>query len=793
MPASRLFRACDSLRVCLISIGVIGYTHRTMHNSLVKIAIPIFIAWITAPAGARSNSLEKEIRELSPHVFSDENRDLAREMVWQNLKSGLQAANRASSEAWAGIDSRTDWEAFVRPRLNKLEASLGSAFPQKGTLPLDIQITGETEGDGFRIQNVVFQSRPGMWITANLYLPATADPAMPGLILCHSHHRPKEHSELQDMGMTWARHGCLVLVPDHFGHGERRQHPFADAADFSREFPVSRQDYHFRYDTSIQLYLAGESLMGWLVWDLRRGVDFLLAQPGIDPRKIALLGAVAGGGDPAAVAAALDPRIAAAVPFNFGGPQPETRFPLPEDVETTFNYAGGGSWESTRNLRRSAADGFLPWVIVGGIAPRRLVFAHEFNWDRERDPVWKRLKVIHQFFGTSDHLAYTHGKGELRGSPPEASHCTHIGKFHRRLIHESFARWFGITATSETEYSAPRDPAALRCVTPELEKSGVPGRLVDWLPRSLDAAARKNPPTSPELEQLIGSPFPKRESSQRLGASREKLSSGVVVERFRVGSDPGITIPQILLLPAGEAGTAPVVIAVAQDGKEKFLAHRSGEIAALLARGLAVCLPDLRGCGEAGSEDDDRGQRGAATSHSATALMLGDTQFAARLRDVNAVIAALKTRDDIDATRLGIWGESFTEPNAPGDTIAMPRSIDGRPRQSEPLGAMIALWAPYFDPNIRAVSAGGGIAEFRSVLTSQFVLIPHDAVIPGLLRVTDLPGLAASCPAKIRVDRVVDESNRLLPVERVRQLYPRAAGSETTIAEWFSTSLPPNG
>ena len=42
--------------------------------------------------------------------------------------------------------------------------------------------------------------------------------------------------------------------------------------------------------------------------------------------------------------AALDPRIQCLVPFNFGGPQPESRFPLPEDAEWSFNYMGGGSW-----------------------------------------------------------------------------------------------------------------------------------------------------------------------------------------------------------------------------------------------------------------------------------------------------------------------------------------------------------------------------------------------------------------------------------------------------------------
>jgi amino acid transporter len=64
----------------------------------------------------------------------------------------------------------------------------------------------------------------------------------------------------------------------------------------------------------------------------------------------------------------LDARIACVVPFNFGGPQPETVFPLPADADA-FNYAGGGSWESTRNLRLSARDGFLP-AALGRVSAR---------------------------------------------------------------------------------------------------------------------------------------------------------------------------------------------------------------------------------------------------------------------------------------------------------------------------------------------------------------------------------------------------------------------------------------
>ncbi|MCA9204387.1 MAG: acetylxylan esterase, partial [Planctomycetales bacterium] len=306
------------------------------------------------------------------------------------------------------------------------------------------------------VHNILFNSRPGLWISANLYEPVTDDKShvaertRPGILICHSHHTPKTHGELQDMGQMWASRGCVVLVMDQIGHGERQTHAFASEEDFPQSFRVSRQDYYFRYDNGIQFHLAGESLIGQIVYDLRRGVDLLLSRPDVDPQKIVLLGSVAGGGDPVAVTAALDKRIKVVAPFNFGGPQPETRFPLPADAELAFNYLGGGSWESTRNLRRSAADGFAPWAIVGSVAPRGLIYAHEFAWDREHDPVWRRLQQIYAWHSDSDvsndttRLDWVHGYGNVRLSSQEASHCTHIGRHHRERIHQALQRWCGI-------------------------------------------------------------------------------------------------------------------------------------------------------------------------------------------------------------------------------------------------------------------------------------------------------------------------------------------------------------
>lgn len=310
--------------------------------------------------------LAEQIRSLDADVLPIHERTELAPMLERDLHRRHEAANRRDAAAWAQVASREDWERFLTPRLEALRASLG-CFP---SLPVELKTwtTGSVEGDGFQIRKVLFESRPGVLVTANLYLPSPRRDGMPAILIVHSHHNPKTQGELQEMGITWARQGCRVLVMDQLGYGERRQHR-----------PGSRQDYRFRAITGTQLHLIGESLMGWMVWEIGRGIDLLLRQPGVDPEKLILIGAVAGGGDPAAVAAALDARVRCVIPFDFGGPQPETPYPLADDAEESFDYLGRGSWESTRNLRLSGRDGFLPWVIVAAVAPRRLVYAHEFS------------------------------------------------------------------------------------------------------------------------------------------------------------------------------------------------------------------------------------------------------------------------------------------------------------------------------------------------------------------------------------------------------------------------------
>src|SRR5262249_35624483 len=160
--------------------------------------------------------------------------------MWKNATRRMQEANLRESKAFAAVTTKEEWEKYRDVRIQKLKESLGT-FPE---VPKDmkIKVTRTLDGDGFVIQCILFETRPSLWVSPNLYLPKTIPDKMPGILISHSHHTPKTHGELQDMSMTWARSGVAVLVPDHIGYGERRQHDFHTEKDYDKPFRVSRQD-----------------------------------------------------------------------------------------------------------------------------------------------------------------------------------------------------------------------------------------------------------------------------------------------------------------------------------------------------------------------------------------------------------------------------------------------------------------------------------------------------------------------------------------------------------------------
>ena len=720
------------------------------HLCLLIVCVPLVVA--------------ADYQSVDPNAFPKDDprgKALAR-MVSEDSKKRLRDANLRESRAFAELTTKAEWERYRDARIAKLKESLGMWTDA----PKDTRVfvTRTFDGDGYVIQCVVYESRPGFWVVANLYLPAKPPEKMPGIIIAHAHHGGKTGGELQDMGMTWARSGVAVLVPDQIGYGERREHEFNTEKDYDKPFRVSRQDYYFRYNSNLQLSAVGESLMGWMAWDLMRGVDVLLKQKTIDKDRVILLGSVAGGGDPAGVTAALDNRIACVVPFNFGGWQPESS--VLENPDRDFAWFGDGYWESTRGLKNGARDGFAHFVIVGSVAPRKLIHAHEFAWDAMKDPAWPRLRKIFGFQGAEDSLKVAHGTGSLQGRPPESSHCNHIGAVHRKMIHLALRDWFAMPVPEE--YSKNRPSAELRCWTEAARSELKPRKLrevVAEIARARSAArvkasAGQNTEAALELERKawaarLGNIEP-NPTPKGIDGKSEAVDGGTLT-RHGLEVEPGIVVPLLLITPKDAKGRIPAVVLVAQGGKAGFLRERGDAVAEFLKAGMAVCLVDVRGTGETrAGASADRGS--ARTSVSQVNLILGQPVLGSQLRDLRTVVRWLQARDGIDGKKLALWGDSFAKPNPADIRVAVPLDLE-TPSVSEPGGANLAVLAALFEDGIAAVYARGGIDSADTLTGSPYLYLPHEAVVPGPVQAWAIaPALGKYRP--VAYEATVDAQNR---------------------------------
>jgi hypothetical protein len=280
----------------------------------------------------------------------------------------------------------------------------------------------------------------------------------------------------------------------------------------------------------------------------------------------------------------------------------------------------------------------------------------------------------------------------------------------------------------------------------------------------------------------------------------------VNVEEVVLETEPGILVPLVILTSGRHEKPRPIVLGLGQSGKAGFLGERSRIIADLLKGGAAVCLPDLRGTGETRS-GTARGRESADTSISSTELMLGETMAGTRLRDVRSILGYLRTRSDLNARRIAVWGDSLAPANSSDRDLRIPLGVPEEPPLSEPLGGLLGLLAALYEKDVQAVYARGGLTSYESVLKDQFCYLPHDLIIPGVLNACDLCDVAAAlAPRPVRLEGLVDGLNRRAPPAAVefeykpaRQAYTRAAASanfvvgdpadDSAVAQWLLKSL----
>jgi dienelactone hydrolase len=226
--------------------------------------------------------------------------------VHQQLLDEAGRLEKQRRTRFAAVTSR-DELAGLQQELRRKFLDLLDGLPEAGEPPV-VQKTGWIDGDDYRLERLVFQSFPGYFVPALLYVPKERDGPAPGILSpCGHAAEGKAAPAYQTLHINLAKRGYVVLTFDPVGQGERSQ--FWDAERGKSRFNLTCGEHAVLGNP---LYLLGTSLARYRIWDGLRGLDYLASLPEVDAERIGCVGN-SGGGTLTAYLAALDRRVHTAV------------------------------------------------------------------------------------------------------------------------------------------------------------------------------------------------------------------------------------------------------------------------------------------------------------------------------------------------------------------------------------------------------------------------------------------------------------------------------------------------
>jgi cephalosporin-C deacetylase-like acetyl esterase len=221
---------------------------------------------------------------------------------WMRRVKEVMEARRKRLDS---IKSRKSAEKYVMEALEKVQASF-APLPKK--TPLNPRVTGTLERPGFHVEKVVFESRPGFFVTGCLHMPEVKKkqklPCVMGL--CGHSLSGKAEPNYQFFCQGLALRGFMVFMIDPIYQGERNQFYPEKAED-------KPQLCHGHNLMGNQMILTDDFFGTWRVWDAIRGLDYLLSRPEADHSRVGVTGN-SGGGTLTTFLSALDPRLTMAAP-----------------------------------------------------------------------------------------------------------------------------------------------------------------------------------------------------------------------------------------------------------------------------------------------------------------------------------------------------------------------------------------------------------------------------------------------------------------------------------------------
>ena len=576
----------------------------------------------------------------------------------------LKEAKRLQ-DAIVSPESKEEW----LERRERIRARVLHSFGLTASIerpPLKPQVRGVLQKEGYSIEKVVFESRPGIPVAGHLYLPDKIRGRQPAVIHIPGHNM--ENGKMADVVQiscaALARLGFVAFTIDPMGQGERRT------------------GWHNHGQLAPRL--VGLSQIGMLVWECSRAVDYLVSRSEVDSERIGITGA-SGGGLQSMWAPVFDERIAcvAAVccPNHFLNLLIAIRW---------WNWNGG---IDLCNQVPQALSYARQGDIIGLVAPRPFLIItalqdNQFPIAGARE-VFEQAKHIYHLLG-SDEVALAE-VDDVHGYNQEMREIAY-GWFSQKLMSRGDG---GPIAEPKVELSkkpyevifayatADHRPETRQTLVPDLsldtycfdlEERTTPDPLfVDWareraktlppireIPETEAAWTRLRGDLLKEVKSILG-PWPERklfgyyntkaawppETNMRI-INEERTSFGWA-ERIELDSEPGITLETVLLLPDEWEKAIPIIVFLHDKGK--FAALRTGIPEILVRQGYGVYLMDLRGTGESVTCEFE---------NVTNAWMLDRDWFSYHVWDITRAVDYLSGRvhtgKQLDKQRIFCWG-----------------------------------------------------------------------------------------------------------------------------------------
>ncbi|MBN2132890.1 MAG: prolyl oligopeptidase family serine peptidase, partial [Sedimentisphaerales bacterium] len=328
----------------------------------------------------------------------------------------------------AALNDQRDAQAYVREVQEKIQRCFGP-WPER--TPLKPRITGVVERDQYRIEKLIFESRPGFLVTANLYVPKGRDFPLPGVIGTCGHSSNGKAAEFyQAYAQGLARQGYVVLIYDPISQGERLQYP---NEQLKSRIGVGVGEHLYAGN---QQFLVGEFFGSWRAWDGIRALDYLLTREEVDPKQIGVTGN-SGGGTMTTWLCGVDRRYAMGAPGCFVITfRHNCENELPADTEQCPPQA--------------LALGLDHSDFLAAMAPKPvIILAKEKDYfdARGAELAYERLRHLYGLFGAAENVALFIGPG-YHGYSQE----------NREAMYRWFNRTTGVSdARSEPEITIEKD------------------------------------------------------------------------------------------------------------------------------------------------------------------------------------------------------------------------------------------------------------------------------------------------------------------------------------------------